>query len=215
MSVTFYLAALAIAVIISIVIACISFSKIKTDLKQKMKSDISVEQEIQTEKIISEFLKRNHLEPGSPIKNIAEKLYIVYGGESDAILDRAFLSEPDKNGMMTVLVKKGLSEEDHLFDFAHECWHRINRDPTPATRPEGTNKSEIEQLADYGGAALLMPIEKVYSFLVEENYKTCSVKKKQEIIQALCSRYGVTQIIALRRIKEIFEIKQYQSNFPT
>ncbi len=108
-----------------------------------------------------------------------------------------------------VFFKDGLSEAERTFDFAHECGHRINHDPTPQTRPDGYNKPERDQLADYVGAALLMPIETVYSYLIENNYKEASVTKKGALIRELCAKHGVSEMIALRRVKEVYILKQH------
>ena len=165
-----------------------------------------------SEKKIADFLNKNKLKPGESIQIIAKALNVVEGGVKTEIPDRAQLSEPDPDGNMVVVFKNGLSEEERRFDFAHECGHRINHDPTPATRPEGHNKPEVEQLADYVGAALLMPVDFVYSDLTAYNYKNSSPRKRVMIIRKLCSKYGVSEMIALRRVREVYLLKQSEMN---
>ena len=126
---------------------------------------------------------------------------------------------------MTVVFKKGLSEEDYHFDFAHECGHLINGDPTPATRPEGYNKPQAEQLADYTYRVIVEKEEgssyTIYhvsgakddvnsdvQIMDEHDYEKSSRRQKQILIRKLCDKYTVTEIIALRRIKEVYTIKQ-------
>ena len=184
-----------------------SYRTAKKEYLQKLKLDISVDQMIQSEDRIAEFLKANNLKPGETIEVIADRLNIVDGGVQDGLTGRAWLSSPDKDGKMTVVFKRGLSKEEHLFDFAHECGHRINHDPTPATRPEGYNKPVAEQLADYTGAALLMPLNEVYEFLTKNNYRESSKRQRQMLIRNLCKQYRVTEVIALRRIKEVYIVK--------
>ena len=205
---SFFVVVSLIAVFISSVRSYRATRRKLIQIKQKLESDISVAQMMQSEQRISEFLKTNRLQPGVSIQIIADKPNIVEGGVQEDLTDRAWLSGPNENGKMTVAFKKGLSEEDYHFDFAHECGHLINGDPTPATRPEGYNKPQAEQLADYTGAALLMPFNKVCDFLDEHDYEKSSRRQKQILIRELCDKYKVTEIIALRRIKEVYTIKQ-------
>lgn len=74
-------------------------------------------------------------------------------------------------------------------------------------RPIGYNKPQVEQLADYIAAALLLPLDSVFDFLMENNYKELSARKKVLLVHQLCKRYEVTKMIVLRRIKEVFAIK--------
>ena len=194
-----------IAVIAS---ALVSYNVMKNRYERELQSDISVEQMILSEKKVAEFLSENQIKPGESIHIIAKALNVVEGKEMSGIKDRAILGEPDASGKMTVDFRQGQSEEDLLFDFAHECGHLINNDPAPATRPEGHNKSEIEQLADYVGAALLMPLESVYAYLTENDYIGASSRQQIKLIQALCEKYGVSRMIALRRVKEVYAVKQ-------
>ena len=209
MSAQTYLLSFAAISLITVVISSVrSYHLAKREFIHELESDISVDQMKQSEDRVSNFLKENKLEPGVSIEKIADRLKIVDGGEKDGLTDRAWLSAPGENGIRTVVFKRGLSKEERHFDFAHECGHRINNDPTPATRPKGYNKPQAEQLADYTGAALLMPFDKVCNFLHEHDYEKCSRRQRQILIRELCDQYTVTEIIALRRIKEVYTIKQ-------
>lgn len=185
----------------------ISYKRFKSQYEEELSMDISLEQMCALEEKVGKFLREQKIVPGAPIHEIAAALHIVEGGVESDLKGRALLSPPDADGNMVVLFRRGLSQEEKYFDFAHECGHRINGDPIPATRPEGCGKSEVEQLADYAGAALLMPLEKVYVDLEEAQYRDSGQRKRIKIIQKLCVEYGVTRMIALRRIKEVYAIK--------
>ncbi|HBA49326.1 MAG TPA: hypothetical protein DCZ91_16340 [Lachnospiraceae bacterium] len=108
---------------------------------------------------------------------------------------------------MVVTFRKGLSKQERTFAFAHECGHIINEDDAPIDRPDGKHKSETEQTADYVAAALLMPIDDVYAYLIENRYQDTTPQKRVRLMKALCKRYGVSEVIALRRIREVSVLK--------
>ena len=81
----------------------------------------------------------------------------------------------------------------------------------PLTRPLGKNKPKIEQLADYTAAALLMPLNQIYQYLELNNYQSASKGKKKKLVRELCEVYEVSEIIAVRRIKEVYAIQQKSS----
>ncbi len=195
-------------VLLTIVISGISsYRRFKAEYEAELDMDISLEQMLASEDRIRAFLNENHIRPGAPIQDIATALHIADGGVESGLEGRARLSTPDADGKMLVKFRRGLSKEEMRFDFAHECGHRINKDPIPATRPDGCGKPEIEQLADYAGAALLMPLEKVYADLEGAQYRGSGPRKRIKIIQKLCAEYGVNRMIALRRVKEVYAIK--------
>ena len=181
------------------------------EYNNNIKLDIQIEEMKEAEKRISDFLKESKLNTKASIWQIAEVLHINCGGMEILPNKQAYLSEPDGQGNMTVTFKDGLTYESRIFNFAHECAHIINKDPFPATRPDGKNKPQIEQIADYTAAALLMPIDDVYEYLEKNKYREISSKKRVTIIKALCKKYEVSEIIALRRIKEIYAIKQSET----
>lgn len=110
---SFFVVVSLIAVFISSVRSYRATRRKLIQIKQKLESDISVAQMMQSEQRISEFLKTNRLQPGVSIQIIADKLNIVEGGVQEDLTDRAWLSGPNENGKMTVVFKKGLSEEDY------------------------------------------------------------------------------------------------------
>ena len=63
-------------------------------------------------------------------------------------------------------------------------------------------------MADYVGAALLLPLEQVYNFLKQNHYQNCSRRKKRVLVKELCRRYGVSELIAVRRINEVYILKK-------
>ena len=199
-----YLLVFVFVVIFSVITAIIGTRKvIRAEYNKKVQIDISVEEMIERERKITEFLKENNLKPDGSIAKIADVLRVKSGGFSDKVKGRAELSEPDVNGNMTVTHSIKVPTQERLFDFAHECGHLVNGDPTPANRPAGYNKPKMEQLADYTAAALLMPWKEVLTYLVDSNYETASNRKRVEIVRKLSKRYKVNEIIAIRRIKEV------------
>lgn len=197
-----------IIVSVSIISAIVTFKLTKENLKKQIKLDVTFEQMMKSENNISKFLEKNKLNTGESIESIAKILNVEKGGIEKDLNEQAFLKEVDKEGRKIVVFKAGLSEKEERFVFAHEIAHLLNGDPIPVTRPDKHNKEQIEQLADYTAAALLMPLEEVYNFLNDNCYTRVSAKKRVAIIHKLCSKYEVTEIIALRRVKEIYELKQ-------
>lgn len=105
---SFFVVVSLIAVFISSVRSYRATRRKLIQIKQKLESDISVAQMMQSEQRISEFLKTNRLQPGVSIQIIADKLNIVEGGVQEDLTDRAWLSGPNENGKMTVVFKKVL-----------------------------------------------------------------------------------------------------------
>lgn len=185
-----------------------SYKKIKSDLLSTISSDITVEQMRQSEKRVSDFLRTNGLTPGTEIGVIAQKLKIIDGGNDDSLTAHAVLGLPNENGERVACFKSDLSPEERMFALAHECGHRIDHDEGPRTRPSGQNKPGQEQLADYVGAALLMPIDSVYSYLCENNYRTATRRRRHAMLKVLCRKYEVDREVALRRVHEVYAVKE-------
>ncbi len=200
----FYLGIFAI-ILIAVGISSAIFSKkvFREELMNSHKLDISIDQMITSEKNIEKFYKKNNLDYTSSIKRIAELLKIkeAIGDPGDA--NQAYLSEPDDKGNMTLIIRENVSDEDRRFILAHECAHLINDDPLPNARSGGKNKSQIEQLADYTAAAILMPINEIRDHLEKSDYKNLTARKRASIIKKMCVKYEVSRIIALRRVSEV------------
>lgn len=180
---------------------------VREEFSQKVKMDIPIEQMQASEKRIEEFLAEYELKVGESISEIAKILKVKEGGSEEGILGQARISEPNADGEMIVTYKNDLAAEERKFLLAHECAHIINGDPVPNARPDGENKPEIEQIADYTAAALLMPLDLVYDYLEDNKYKEKSSKKRVGIVKNLCKMYEVSELIALRRIKEVYKLK--------
>lgn len=209
MTVQVYLTILFIIVFITILVSCLmSYHFFKKEFQKRLSPDISVQQMEDSEIRVATFLEKHGLQPGASLEQIAKALNIVDGGEEERIGARAMLHKPDADGKMLATFQKGSTEEEKRFDFAHECGHLINEDPAPVTRPQGHNKAESEQLADYVGAALLLPLDQVYNFLKQNHYQNCSRRKKRVLVKELCRRYGVSELIAVRRINEVYILKK-------
>lgn len=67
-----------------------------------------------------------------------------------------------------------------------------------------------EQEADYIAGALLMPLEDVYQYLTENHYKEISPRQRVKMAHKLRRRYGVSSVIAVRRIREVYMLKEYK-----
>lgn len=213
MSIQLYLSVFIIVFIfVSIFSILTTRSFIKKDYQEKLKSDITSSQMRESERKIKQFFTENNIQVGEPISKIAEILNVEQGGIEIGLQGQAHLSEPNNQGKMIVTFKDGLSKEEKLFVFAHECAHLINHDAVPNARPTGRNKPLVEQIADYTAAALLMPLDAVYEYLTHNNYINLSPRKRIVIIRKLCKEYGVTEIIALRRVKEVYELKRSETN---
>lgn len=190
-------------------VSAIATSKVtKKDFYDKIKLDIALEEMVESEKKINLFLNENNIEPGVSIKKIAEILNVKEGGIDQEIRSQACLKENCYTGEKVVVFKEELPEIEKNFVFAHEIAHILNGDSIPVTRPAGRNKSQIEQLADYTAAALLMPVDHVFDFLQEKNYMQVSAKKRMVYVRELCKEYRVNEMIVLRRIKEVYALKQ-------
>jgi len=68
---------------------------------------------------------------------------------------------------------------------------------------------EFELKADYVAGALLMPLDAVYSYLEEKHFRTVSSRRRAKIVKYLSRKYGVEPIVALRRIRQVYMVKQY------
>ena len=199
-----------IFVIVSIVSFKMTYKVRKKELYEKIKMDVTKEQMMDSEKRINQFLETNNLQKGASIVKIAEILNVEQGGVEVGLQNQACLKECAYNGKKVVTFKAGLSEQEKRFVFAHEIAHLLNGDTVPVTRPNGRNKAQVEQLADYTAAALLMPLDEVYDYLIESNYMDSSARKRIVIIHGLCKTYNVTEVIALRRVKEVYVLKQFK-----
>ena len=197
----------AVTFLAGFVCAFFIYHEYKCEYVKTIKPDITLEQMKMSEENIARFLQEHQLNKGTNIWKIAEVLKVSEGGEDTKIDDEARLSKPDENGNMVVTFKVGLRPEQKIFNFAHECAHFINKDAVPVTRPAGLHKAPIEQLADSTAAALLMPLDDVFCYLEINNYKTLSSHSRMKILRCLCKKYEVSEIIALRRIQEVYKIK--------
>lgn len=170
--------------------------------------DISEKEMRELEGKLSSFLKENNLPSDASIWEVANVLNVVDGGSVDNISSRARIYESDINGDFRVVHNQKVPDNERLFDFAHELGHRINKDPLPANRPHGYNKPKQDQLADYTGAALLMPLDRVHNFLVENGYNAASNRKRVVLIRKLSKKYNVSEILAVRRVNEVRLLKK-------
>lgn len=198
---------LIIIFIVMIVSAVITFKITKKGLCEKVKLDITPEDMKKLEDRINNFLKENNLGTDQSIFEVAKVLKVEQGGVEPGLKDQGYLKEC-KNQKKVVVFKENLTEKERNFVFAHEIAHLINGDKIPVTRPVGRHKSKVEQLADYTAAALLMPRDTIYAYLENSKYRQASIKKRAAILKELCKQYNVTELIALRRIEEVYVLEQ-------
>ena len=198
-----------VTALVSIVSFLAARSAISKEISSRVKLDVTLDQMREHEQKVKIFLDEHNISAGTDIHVIAQTLNVTKGGEEPGLKSLAHLSDPDENGRMVVTFQPGLSPEATLFALAHECAHLVNKDSTPADRPHGYNKPQIEQLADYTAAALLMPLDAVYTFLTQGSYKRQSPRKRMVMVRQLCKTYGVDEIIVLRRIQEVYDLKGF------
>lgn len=208
MSVQTYLIIMgSVITLISLVSASCMFVATTKELNEKVKLDVTYEQMLSIEKKIREFYKEHNILAIDSISEVAHVFNVEQGGVEPGLIPQGSLKEMEDSDKKIVVFKEGLSETEKRFVFAHEIAHLLQGDSIPVSRPEGRNKAKNEQLADYTAAAMLMPIELVYKKLVEENYKESSTRKRTAVVRKMCEEYDVTEVIALRRIKEVYAIK--------
>lgn len=192
-----------ILVLVLIISAYATYLVKREEYVKKIKVDIDKDQMVESEKKIKDFLIKNDVNSGYTILEIANILNVQQGGIDPQLKNQACMKEVGNTGRKIVYFKEGLTEKEKLFIFAHELAHLINGDSIPVTRPEGSHKSHVEQCADYTAAALLMPFDEVHDYLSENEYVKASAMRKTRLLRGLCEKYNVTEVIALRRVKEI------------
>lgn len=209
MTIQVYLSIIVVVLAIGFVMSItLGYHVLKDDYREKLKQDISYEQMLESEQVISNFLTQHNIKTNGSIAKIADVFKVKQGGDEPGLTSQAYLKEPNWKKEQIVVFKPGLPEEEKTFAFVHEIAHLINGDPSPATRPLGRHKSEIEQRADYVAAALLMPLNEIYDYLLEVNYKNISTRNKKIVISQLSKKYRVTDIVVIRRIREVYTLKE-------
>lgn len=208
MTPTLYLAVMVSGcLIVTIASAIVNHVKIK----QTLTMDISDEKMLEAEAKVSAFLLKNDLKPGSDIYLITKALKMEIQSTSEQLDGQATLSEPDETGGSVVRIKRELTRREQNFALAHECGHLLNGDKPPINRRSGVNKDLSEQEADYIAAALLMPREEVYNYLIEQGFPNASPRARVKIAKDLCEKYDVDDITAARRIQEVFMLAKLEN----
>ena len=208
MNIQTYLIVISICFLVAILFTCVFSRNIyKEFYTSQLKFDIGFNEMVEGESRLKDFLQNNNINiDGNVVQSVAQKLEIEIGGISDTIKNNAELTIVDNKRI--VILKTGLNEQEKLFCLAHECAHLINGDPVPQTRPDGKDKDSIEQKADYLAAAMIMPREKVHKFLLEHGYQNVSANRKVKLIDQMCKEYNATDIVVMRRIREVTELEQ-------
>lgn len=209
MSSGIYLSVMSVACFGVFVISLIvNRKKVKDEIATAIKQDITSKQMKEAEQVVERFLSEKNIPSGASISEVGAALNIREGETVERISGQAHLSGPNEDGIMIVTFRKGLSQQERTFAFAHECGHRINNDTVPIDRPAGKHKALAEQLADYVAAALLMPLDSVYTYLEKNHFRTASPRARIKITKSLCKIYGVDEVVALRRIREVYMVKK-------
>lgn len=205
-----YIFSISIAFIATIITTTIYYNCCeKPKRKDKLRQDITTEQMIESEKRLRSFLSSHNLEQNASLVKIAKSLNVVSQSAREKLNNnQANISEPDENGVRTVVFDTSLNEEEIRFAFAHECSHLINGDSTPAMRPSTSNKPSCEQLADYMAAAILLPLNEMSKALNESNFTHLNNRKKLSFIRKICAQYQVNDIVAIRRISEVLHLQK-------
>lgn len=193
--------------LVSIISVITSYRVLRADYSEKLKQDVSFSQMTESEQKIQHFIKSHNTKNDNAIAQIAKQFNVTQGGDEAGLASQAYLKAPNWKKEQIVVFKPGLSQEEKRFAYAHEIAHLMNGDLSPATRPFGQHKPEIEQRADYVAAALLMPLEEVYECLIKTNYADITVRQRKKVVRHLSKTYGVTEIVALRRIREVYILK--------
>ena len=63
-----------------------------------------------------------------------------------------------------------------------------------------------DQIVNYMAGALLLPLEPVYEFLEEKQFRTAAPKERIQIVDTLCKTYNVDRVLAFRRIRVVYTI---------
>jgi len=209
MTVELYLTVvISVITVVSVSTAIFSYRVKRDEYKSVLKLDISVEKMKESEKRIQDFFLEYGIGQEDPITEVAKVLNVLQGESEEGLGEQAYIRSHEDGKTKVVVFKSELTEKEKRFAFAHEIAHLLNGDEIPATRPIGRNKPEVEQVADYTAAALLMPLEAVYSSLNEKQYFQLSARKKAKVVRELCKKYQVSEVIAIRRIREVNEIKK-------
>lgn len=191
--------------LLMIVMLIVSIYYSRKNMERKLEIDISIKDMRDLEDRLKLWLEGHQLDTEANINDIANILK-VRRGEDTITLDgeQAKLNETDEDGVKVVTFNAGLTENEKNFAFAHELGHLINKDPIPVARLDGQDKPALEQLADYMGAAILLPRKKIYDHLQCEKYLELDSRLQRKIIRNLCKEYHVDVMVVMRRIKEVY-----------
>lgn len=216
MNAELYLSIMIVVCIITPVVSMLVHRKeTRISLESRVRPDIDVDKMKEAEEKVSLFLRKNGIAPGTEIIAIGHAVNVFPGEDDCRLQSQAHLNEADEDGRMIVTFQKGLSERERIFAFAHECGHIVNGDPIPNDRPTGKRKKQPEQIVDYIAAALLMPFNDVYEYLSKNNYLKTTPRKRVRITKSLCKKYGVSTTLALRRIREVYLLKESEPKSKT
>lgn len=116
--------------------------------------------------------------------------------ENDIPAERMEEVESRVNSLLEVMSPPGNIAASFRRSFAYCPAHRA--------------KSEEELFADYIAAALLMPIEDVYTFLQNHSYRSAPPKVRVKLVNELSKIYGVDPLVAFRRVRQVYAVKDLQ-----
>lgn len=188
----------------AILFATINYRKsYNEEFRKQIGVDIDLNEMRRIEDLVSSTKKEYNLDDNTELYSFAEAIHVKEGKVLEDLNTRARINPKTSDGFMHVDFSANLSPVDHRFALAHECGHVLNKHPIPNTQQSGHGKPEIEQIADYTAAAILMPRNKVIKFLNDVHYNDMDLKQKKRTISQMCKMFEVSEISAIKRIKEV------------
>lgn len=172
-------------------------------LQSEIQIDITEQQMHEIEDKIQKIKDENGFDDDTDIYTFAKSQNVYEGIEKPMTNSKACIESENNTDRKIVDYSIGMSKEDKIFAFAHECGHVINDDHIPNKQHKGHGKPEEEQLADYVAAALLLPRRKMENYILKSNFYGVNTKEKMKIIRMISQRHCVTVTAVIKRIKEI------------
>lgn len=185
----------------------LSFIMFKKTYMERVRNDIQInitkDQMLQIENKLSKLKEDNNFNDDTDIYKIGQALNVYEGREKPFLGGRAHIESEEGTNRKIVDYSTRLSKEDRFYFFAHECGHVLNNDIIPNEKGYGRGETQEEHLADYVAEALLMPRNKLQTFMKQSDFYNLSAKKQRQIITSLCRTYCVSEITAIKRIREM------------
>ena len=199
-----YIIAVIVTFIAALVYSIVNYRKYYIDeFRKRVRVDISLDEMHRIEELVSATKEAFRLDDDTELDVFAQAIHVKEGKALKRINNRAQIKLPSIDGFMYVDYSSKLSHVDRRFALAHECGHVLNHHPIPNTQQLGHGKPENEQIADYTAAAIIMPKNRVVTFLHDTHYDEMSTRQKKKLISKMCKQFDVSESSAIKRIKEV------------